>query len=619
VLVGNLIFFPGLSILFYIFVLDPGTAYFQSKALPRLEKGYNTMIAFALDGKMAIKVFAGTVVLLFLSIILLGILPPKVTFFPDGQPNLANIYLELPVGTDIEVTNTLTKQLEAEIVELMSVYTYDRDGKPYNYLVESIVAQVGKGTGDPQEGPSQNATPHKAKIIVAFREAKLRVDGDGQTFVSTLALQRIREQLSEVPGASIVVEKDQMGPPQGAAINMEVTGNSYPEVLAQAERLKAMIESSTVTGYDELKLDIVSGKPELPITVDRAKARSLGISTSQIGDGLRTALFGKEISRFKTDDDDYPINLRFANNYRYNLEDLMNQRITFRDQSSGKIVQVPISTLATASKSSTFSAVKRKDLKRVITLYSGVREGANANEVVESIKTLLADVTYPEGISMSFTGQQEAQAKEMAFLSKALLGAVFMIFLIMVSLFNSARIPILIMVTVILSLIGVFSGLLIFRMEFVVIMTMIGIISLAGVVVNNAIVMADYAGQLLSRKKEELGIEPHEYLPVSALAEPLAQAGVTRLRPVLLTAITTILGLLPLATGMNFDFFSLFTENDPQLYFGGDNVAFWGPISWTVIFGLTFATFLTLVIVPVMLFLTERIRSKRYYRKITAA
>jgi multidrug efflux pump subunit AcrB len=297
----------------------------------------------------------------------------------------------------------------------------------------------------------------------------------------------------------------------------------------------------------------------------------------------------------------------------------MNQRITFRDQSSGKIVQVPISTLATASKSSTFSAVKRKDLKRVITLYSGVREGANANEVVESIKTLLADVTYPEGISMSFTGQQEAQAKEMAFLSKALLGAVFMIFLIMVSLFNSARIPILIMVTVILSLIGVFSGLLIFRMEFVVIMTMIGIISLAGVVVNNAIVMADYAGQLLSRKKEELGIEPHEYLPVSALAEPLAQAGVTRLRPVLLTAITTILGLLPLATGMNFDFFSLFTENDPQLYFGGDNVAFWGPISWTVIFGLTFATFLTLVIVPVMLFLTERIRSKRYYRKITAA
>jgi multidrug efflux pump subunit AcrB len=263
--------------------------------------------------------------------------------------------------------------------------------------------------------------------------------------------------------------------------------------------------------------------------------------------------------------------------------------------------------------------VKRKDLKRVITLYSGVREGANANEVVKSIKTLLADVTYPEGISMSFTGQQEAQAKEMAFLSKALLGAVFMIFLIMVSLFNSARIPILIMVTVILSLIGVFSGLLIFRMEFVVIMTMIGIISLAGVVVNNAIVMADYAGQLLSRKKEELGIEPHEYLPVSALAEPLAQAGVTRLRPVLLTAITTILGLLPLATGMNFDFFSLFTENDPQLYFGGDNVAFWGPISWTVIFGLTFATFLTLVIVPVMLFLTERIRSKRYYRKITAA
>jgi multidrug efflux pump subunit AcrB len=274
--------------------------------------------------------------------------------------------------------------------------------------------------------------------------------------------------------------------------------------------------------------------------------------------------------------------------------------------------------VAVPTKTATFTAVKRNDLNRVITVYSGIEEGANANAIVAEMKQVLNNYELPKGVSMSFTGQQEEQAKELGFLSKALLIAVFLIFLIIVGQFNSARIPFLIMTTVVLSFIGVFLGLLIFRMDFVVIMTMIGIISLAGVVVNNAIVLADYGSQLIERRKADLGIDNEIPLPESELAPLLSEAGKTRLRPVLLTAITTVLGLIPLATGMNLDFFTLVSENNPNIYFGGDTVAFWGPISWTVIFGLTFATFLTLVIMPVLLFLTERSRSRRYYRKLAS-
>jgi multidrug efflux pump len=612
---ANLFGYAGILILTYLWIFEPGTQYFQKSALPRLEQFYSRVVAFSLRGKNARKFFLGTVGLLFVSIFLLAAFPPKVLFFPNNEPNLANIYIELPVGTDIEATNALTLELEKEITELVTTFTYEVDGQPYNYMVESIIAQVGKGTSDPREGPSNVPTPHKAKIVVAFRETKYRLDQDGQPVSSSDVLNLLRDNISNIPGAVVAIEKDQNGPPQGAPINIELTGSNYEEVLAFAQEVKREIENSPIKGYDELKLDVESGKPELPITVDRAKARSLGVSTGQIGDALRTALFGKEISRFKDDEDEYPINLRFDDAYRYNLESLMNQKITFRDQGSGRIKQVPISAVASASKSSTFSAVKRKELDRVITLYSGVQEGANPTQIVGEIKELLANYEVPRGMTLSFTGQQEEQAKEFSFLSKALLGAVFMIFLIIVGQFNSARIPFLILITVILSLIGVLLGLLFFRMDFIIVMTMIGIISLAGVVVNNAIVLADYAGQLFDRRKAELGLNDEARLPVQELTNMLAEAGRTRLRPVLLTAITTVLGLIPLATGMNIDFFTLISENNPQIYFGGDNVAFWGPISWTVIFGLTFATFLTLVIMPVMLYLTEVARSRRYWEK----
>ena len=613
---GNLLFWPGILTLIYLWAIEPLTNKFMAGGLPKLELWYEGSVQKILSKNNAAKTLLATVGLFVLSFILMAVIPPKVVFFPDNQPNLANIYIEMPVGTDIEETNRITKEMEDQIEGLLKVYEYQVDGKPYNYMVESVIAQVGKGTSDPNEGPANQATPNKAKVVVAFREMKYRLDSEGSRVASADVLNLLRDNISTIPGVLIAVEKDRNGPPQGAPINIELSGDNYEELLVAAEDLRKTIVNSRIKGYDELKIDVAGDKPELPIIVDRAKARSLGVSTGQIGDALRTALFGKEISRYKEGESDYPINIRFDDRFRFNLESLMNQKITFRDQSSGRIKQVPISAIATPSKTATFTAVKRNDLNRVITVYSGIEEGANANLIIAEMQPLLKNYELPKGVALDYTGQQEEQAKELGFLSGALLIAVFLIFIIMVGQFNSARIPFLILTTVILSFIGVLLGLLIFRMDFVIIMTMIGIISLAGVVVNNAIVLADYGTHLINRRKADLGLDENVPLPEADLAPVLSEAGRTRLRPVLLTAITTVLGLIPLATGMNLDFFSLITNNDPMIYFGGDTVAFWGPISWTVIFGLTFATFLTLVIMPVLLFLTERGRSRRYYRKV---
>jgi multidrug efflux pump subunit AcrB len=527
--------------------------------------------------------------------------------------------MEMPIGTDIEETNALTKRIEDRVLKVIDKYAYTQDGARYNYMVESVIAQVGAGTGDPRTGNTAEKTPHKAKVIVAFRETAFRVDEKGNKVLSSVVLDDLRANMKGFPGAVIAVDKDAAGPPVGPPINLEFSGDDYYQVLAAAEAARAYIQSQGFQGIDELKLDVESGKPEMPIEIDRTKARSLGVSTGQVGDAIRTALFGKEVDRFKDGEDDYPINLRLQDEYRYDMDNLLSQRITFRDQASGRIKQVPISAVATASKASTFSGVKRKEGDRVITLFSGVTEGANANELVARIKQTMETYPLPEGVTVSFTGEQEEQAKELSFLSKALLGAVFLIYLIIVAQFNSTKVPRIIMTTVGLSLIGVFLGLVIFRMDFVIIMTMIGLISLAGVVVNNAIVLADYYGQLVMRRKAELGMAEEDLLTLEETRHLLAETGATRLRPVLLTAITTVLGLVPLAIGLNINFFTLFSQNDPQIYVGGDTVMFWGPLSWTVIFGLTFATFLTLVLVPVQLYRVEAKKVRRAERRTLAA
>ena len=567
------------------YVLTPLSLKFQKIFLPIVESLYSIVLTFALKGKNPIYFFGGTVVTLFLSFVLMGVFPPNVIFFPVNVPKYVNIFIEFPIGTDIETTNEFSQRIEKKVFALIED---DMD------IIESVISKVGQDTSDPNDPSAFGATdtPNKARITVNFAEFKERKGKN-----TTAIMERIRSELGGYPGVTITVDKNSDGPPVGKPVNIEISGEDFATLIAITERMKNFINESGIRGIEKLKTDLETGKPELIVDIDREKARRFGLSTYTVANEVRTSLFGKEISKFKQGEDDYEIQLRLMDRYRYDLDALMNKSIIFKNQDNGNMHQVPISSVATAELSSTYGSVKRKDLKRVVNISSNVIGGYNPTQINDQIKDLLSDFVIPPGYEFKFGGEQEEQAKEMAFLSRALMLAVFLIFLIIVSQFNKMTAPFIIMTTVLFSTIGVLLGLIIFRMEFVIIMTMIGIISLAGIVVNNAIVLIDFIELSRKRKRQELGMEK---LPFDEIVGAVVQAGKTRLRPVLLTAITTILGLIPLAVGINIDFFGLFTRYNPDFFMGGDNVVFWGPMSWTIIFGLTFATFLTLVIVPVM-------------------
>ena len=607
---GNLAILIFILIWVYRLFLVKAVDYFQYKSLKKLENFYEKTLKFALRGKRAYLFFFGTLGLLISSFALLGVVQPKVLFFPENEPNQIITYIEYPEGTAIEKTNALTKQIEERIFNSIKKYE-DADG--YNYMVESGISQVGQGAGNPQtDGGQQNEMPHKAKITLSMREFNLR-----RGVKSSTVLSEVREAVKGFPGVSIIVEKDQAGPPTGYPINIEVTGEDYNELLHEAEQMRAYINDLKLEGIEELKIDVNKAKPELNVSVDRKKAGRLGVSTAQIGQTLRRAIYGEEISTYKEGDDDYEINIRFDESKRFDESALFNQPITFKNQNTGEIMQIPISTLVNKRESAAFSAIKRKDLKRVVTVYSNVLTGYNPTEIVNKLKSELKGYELPKEVNFKFTGEQEEQEKNMSFLVKALLIALGGILLILVAQFNSISKPIIILMAVILSLVGVLYGLIVFQMDFIIIMTMMGIISLAGIVVNNAIVLIDYTQILIDRKKEQLNIDSEQLLSKKQYFEVIVAGGKSRLRPVLLTAITTVLGLIPLAVGLNIDFFSLFTDYDPRVYIGGDNVIFWGPLAWTVIFGLIFATFLTLIIVPIMFYLSNRAKI-RFKKKAVA-
>lgn len=609
---GSLSIFVGLSGFLNVYLLRPGARLLQNKWLPALEQKYEAFLSYALAGRRPYGFLFGTFGLLVLSFVLLLAFPPKVIFFPINEPQYLNVFIENPIGTDIEETNRITVELEKRVIKSLEKYfdPSEENAPKTSFLVKSVIGQVGAGTSDPAEGPSMANTPHKARITVQFSKFQ-----DRKGISTSDVLDEVRAAVKGYPGTQITVSKNEGGPPQGAPVNIEIRGEDYDKIMADAAGFRTFINERNIAGIEELKLDVELGKPEMPIIIDRAKARRLNLSTYQIGDAIRTALFGKEVSTFKDGEDDYPVNIRLMKKYRDNEDALLNMRLTFRDQSNGKIQQVPISSVAEAKKSSTFSAVKRRDLDRVVTISSNVLTGYNANEVVDEIKKIVPDFEFDPGNEVRFTGQQQEQAEEFGFLSTALAMALFLIILIITAQFNSISTPFIIAFAVFFSLIGVLLGLVIFQMDFVIIMTMIGIISLAGIVVNNAIVLIDYTNLIRARKRDELDVPEGEVLSFQETVMAIISGGKTRLRPVLLTAITTILGLVPLAIGLNINFFTLLSDFDPQIYMGGDNVIFWGPMSWTIIFGLSFATFLTLVIVPVMYLILAKLKYRTLYKK----
>ncbi len=590
----NLLAFTIIISLLNYFLLRPGTFVFQNKVLPWLEDQYDRFIRGAL--RFPVSVFVGTIFLLFLAIGIFSAFPPKIIFFPDGDPLYVNVFVDLPIGKDIEATNRVMEEIEEKVTKAI---------EPYSEIVEAVLAQIGENTADPNGLPEPGASPNKARLTVSF------VPSEERGGVSTWdIMNEIRQVVRGFPGVNISVDKNANGPQTGKPINIEIQGENI-DVLANLSRdIISYINSFNIPGIEELQADVKLGKPELVVNIDREAARRYEISTSAIANTIRTAVYGREASKFKVGEDEYPIMVRLDDRYRNNLDDLLNQKVTFRS-ANGQLTQVPISSVADIDYTSTYTSIKRKDLDRMITVFSNVIAGYNANEIIAEIDAVLQDFEFPNGYSYEFTGEQQQQAEDTGFLSTAFLVATFLIFLILVTQFNSIYSPFIIILSILFSTIGVFIGYSISGKDISIVFTGVGIISLAGIVVNNAIVLIDYINLLIRDKinaREAEGIKEIMDLSKEDVKESIIKGGATRLRPVLLTAITTVLGLIPLAIGLNINFFTLVTDLDPQYFVGGDNTAVWGPMAWTVIYGLIFATFLTLIVVPSMYWLAYRIQ-----------
>lgn len=583
--------------------------HFQYTFFPQLAKKYQAFLGNLLQGKKPRYALLGVFgVLLFSFIVygaMMGIGRSKVLFFPSSEPKQTMIYMEYPQGTDIGKTNIATKLVEQKVLGVLNQY---KEGDK-NFLIESMVTQVGKGAINPQvDAGSAAETPFKSKITITYVEYAHR-----KGIKTSDVMEQIRKAVPQIPGLSVIVEANQNGPPVGYPISIELKGDDYDHLLTEANKMITYINGQGFQGIEKLQTDVNKESPELIIDIDRETAGNMGVSTAYTGITLRRALFGQDISTFKDIDKDYDISVRLQEDQRRNRSVLFNQPITLSGPNG--TVQVPMSAFAKMQEAFTFNKIKRKDNTRTIMVYSNVLKNYNANEIVGKIRESLKNYKTPDGITYSFGGEQEEQAKNMNFLLFALFLAMASVTAIIVYQFNSLSKTLIIMTTIMLSFAGVFLGLAITGMDFVILMTMMGIISLAGVVVKNGIVLMDFFVLKLDEKVAEKGVETHDDLEIDEVKEIIIESGKERLRPVLLTATTAVLGLIPLAIGLNFDIASFLTTLNPHISLGGDNVAFWGPLAWTIIYGLTFATFLTLIIVPVMFYMISKrkINSRRKY------
>ena len=603
--IGSLLAFICFLFWSYKYVIKNSAVKFQNTLLVKLENRYNEFLSFALAGFRPYLFLLGTISLFFVSILLMAIFPPKVEFFPDNEPQQILVYLEYPEGTDIKKTNETLMLIESEVYKVVNNSKYIDNG--YNFLVESAISQVGEGAGNPEtDAGGTGEIPHKALITITMREFKFRRGTSSEELRKEIQL----ELLEKFPGIAISVEKDSQGPPGGYPVNIEIYGEDYEQLIETAISMKNYLNQENIEGIEQLKIDVSRSKPGLEFNVDREKAGELGIPTGLVGQTIRNSIIGSKAGIYKLRGEDYEINVRFDEEFKNDINSIINQNIVFRDQSTGKIQEVPIASIVDQKNITSFSAIKHIDLQRVVTLYSSILAGSNANEIVNTAEIALSGYEAPQGVEYKFTGEIKQQSENQEFLSGALLTGIALIILLLVFQFNSISKPFIVLASIVLSFTGVFLGIVIFNLTFSILMTMLGIISLTGIIVNNAVVLIDYTQLLFDRKKIDLNMSKDEIIDKMTAMELVKTAGKARLKPVLLTAITTIFGLIPLAVGLNIDFFSLFANWNPNVYLGGDNVVFWGPLAWTVIFGITFATFLTLIIVPSMYYIIHLARIK---------
>jgi multidrug efflux pump len=579
---GNLTVVIYLLVLLHRYVLEKIIRKFQDVTWPGVQNSYERMMSRLMKGKRPQLMLFGTVALLIFSFVLMGIAPPKVVFFPKADPNFVNVFMQTPIGSDVTYTDSMAKIVEKRVFAIVG---------EKNPIVQSIITNVAKGANDPSD-PDQSVGSHKAMVSIAFVEFAHRHGESTAPY-----LDKVRKSLKGIPGLEITVDQEQGGPPVGKPISIEISGDNLTELTQTAKTIKRYLDSCQIGGVEELKSDLVANKPEVTIEVNRERALREGLYTGQIGNEIRKALAGTEVSKFRDENDDFPIVVRLQEKDRDNLDDLLNMKITYRDMNMmGQVRQIPISAIASIKYNNSYGGIKRKNQSRIVTLSSNVLSKYNANDVVAKVQAKIKDLKYPSSVQVKFGGEQEEQKKTGAFLGGAMGISLMLIILILVTQFNSITKPLLIISEILFSIIGVLLGFIIFRMDFSIIMTGIGIVALAGIVVRNGILLVEFTDLLMEQGWE--------------LKAAVIEAGKTRMTPVLLTASATILGLIPLAVGLNIDFYELFTTGNPRIFFGGDSVAFWGPLSWTMIFGLSFATILTLVLVPAMYYINERTRER---------
>ncbi len=578
--VGNFVVFAAILYLFNHFFLLKVIDGFQKNVWPKFQNWYAKWLERAV--RYPYWVLAGTIALFFISIGITVARKPKVEFFPAGDPNFVYVYVTMPIGTDQSFTNEVVRGLEKKVAKVV---------EPDSSIVSSIISNITVGVTDPQD-EDQGKYTNKGKITVAFVEFGKR-NGKKTRDI----MERIRKSVQGVPGAKIAVAQENAGPPVQKDLSIEIIGDNLDTLVHTTSRLKSFLDKQNIAGIEQLIPDVQNDKPEIVFDVDRERANREGVSTLAINSALVATVYGTKAADFRnTKEDNYEINVRGQKSQRTDIDAIKNLKLTYRDMAMGGMIrQVPISAFTDVRYTNTYANIKHKQQRRVITLNSNVLKSANVNEVNEAVQKAIVSFKTPDGVSIRMGGGQEDQAAAASFLGSALLVSFFLILLILIAQFNSIGKTFIILSEIFFSIIGVLLGLSIFGMTISIVMTGVGIIALAGVVVRNGILLVEFTDMLIAQGNN--------------LHDAVVEAARTRMTPVLLTATAAILGLIPLAVGFNIDFAGLFTSFKPHIFFGGDNVAFWGPLSWTMIFGLGFATIITLILVPCLYIIRVNIKN----------
>lgn len=535
-----------------------------------LMRGYRAVLTFSIRHRY---ISAGLVTASLIgTFAAYGSLNHGTEFFPSMDPDQATITVRAPDGTDLEETDRIVRRLEALLANDPNVDVF---------VVETGVA----GGGDPLSGAQ--AAANQARITVDFppHATKWKKGDKWRVENTNLTIDRLRAAGAEIPGARITVDRLAMGPPVGPPLAVEVSGDDFQETGALAARVRR--ELGDIEGVTDLTDNYRVGRPEMRLRIDRGAAKRVGSSTQAVASAVRTSVAGTKASTLRDGEDEYDIKVELAPEYRNDLQAVLALRIPGRIDTSPDTFAVPLSTVATYELAGGSGSIRHIDQDMIVTITGDVVEGYNQNAVRAEVAEYLHDAERPAGYKMRLGGADDEQQMAQEFLGRAFLIAIFLIGIVLVSQFNSFITPFIILGSVVLSLVGVLWGLIITGTPFGIVMTGIGVISLAGVVVNNAIVLLDYVEQLRRQGSD--------------MFDALVEAGTVRFRPVMLTAITTILGLVPMAAGFAIDFGEL------KLILESQSAGWWGPMAVAVIFGLAFATVLTLVMVPTFYSIREDI------------